>query len=116
MLFLDLNPDDLSAPRHDGGFDSGSYLDALNLDEEGQYISKAGVNSILPKEHGGQLFSLPVIKHLDNEDIGIVVSWDSSVHDSTYLNRVTEANERVYLILKATVLELFQIIFSLNER
>ncbi len=32
-----------------------------------------------------------------------IVSWDSSIHDSLYLNRVTPANERVYLILKTVV-------------
>ena len=30
-------------------------------------------------------------------------SWDSSIHDSVHLNRVTPANERVYLILKCIV-------------
>lgn len=30
-------------------------------------------------------------------------SWDSSIHDSVHLNRVTSSNERVYLIVKATV-------------
>ena len=32
-----------------------------------------------------------------------VVSWDSSIHDSVHLNRVTPSNERVYLILKTVV-------------
>ena len=32
-----------------------------------------------------------------------MVSWDSSIHDSPHLNRVTQSNERVYLILKAVV-------------
>lgn len=31
------------------------------------------------------------------------MSWDSSVHDSVHLNRVTPNNERIYLILKAVV-------------
>uniref|UniRef100_A0A8B9GMY0 Kinesin-like protein unc-104 n=1 Tax=Astyanax mexicanus TaxID=7994 RepID=A0A8B9GMY0_ASTMX len=30
-------------------------------------------------------------------------SWDSSIHDSIYLNRVTAPTERIYLIIKATV-------------
>lgn len=30
-------------------------------------------------------------------------SWDSSLHDSLHLNRVTPANEKVYMILKAVV-------------
>lgn len=32
-----------------------------------------------------------------------VCSWDSSIHDSVHLNRVTSPNERIYLIIKATV-------------
>ena len=107
VLFLDLNPDDLSAPRQanlNGSFESSSYLDGMN--EDGLMVDlmpQAGGNSILPKEHGGQFFSLPLVKFLDSEEIGAVASWDSSIHDSPYLNRVTEGNERVYLILKATV-------------
>uniref|UniRef100_A0A8K9UN37 Kinesin family member 13A n=1 Tax=Oncorhynchus mykiss TaxID=8022 RepID=A0A8K9UN37_ONCMY len=30
-------------------------------------------------------------------------SWDSSIHDSVHLNRVTSPNERIYVIIKATV-------------
>jgi len=33
----------------------------------------------------------------------MVVLWDSSVHDSIHLNRVTPNNERVYLIVKVVV-------------
>ncbi|KZS16304.1 Kinesin-like protein [Daphnia magna] len=106
VLFLDLNPDDLSAPYQSnlhGSFENSSFLDGLNMVDDGQFMTAAGSNSILPKEHGGQFSSLPIIRYLDNEDIGAVAAWDSSIHDSLYLNRVTEANERVYLILKATV-------------
>lgn len=35
--------------------------------------------------------------------ISAVVSWDSSIHDSPSLNRVTSSNERVYMILKAVI-------------
>uniref|UniRef100_A0A665VKJ4 Kinesin family member 13A n=1 Tax=Echeneis naucrates TaxID=173247 RepID=A0A665VKJ4_ECHNA len=62
----------------------------------------AGVNSILPKEHGSQFFYLPIIRHSD-EEVSAVCSWDSSIHDSVHLNRVTSPNERIYLIIKATV-------------
>jgi kinesin family protein 13 len=33
----------------------------------------------------------------------MVISWDSSVHDSIHLNRVTPNNERVYMIVKVVV-------------
>ncbi|XP_036609107.1 kinesin-like protein KIF13A isoform X5 [Trichosurus vulpecula] len=84
VLFLDLNADDLTA----------------NEQLVGPHAS--GVNSILPKEHGSHFFYLPVIKHSDDE-VSATASWDSSVHDSVHLNRVTPQNERIYLIVKTTV-------------
>uniref|UniRef100_A0A8C4LPQ4 Kinesin family member 13A n=1 Tax=Equus asinus asinus TaxID=83772 RepID=A0A8C4LPQ4_EQUAS len=36
-------------------------------------------------------------------DLNATASWDSSVHDSIHLNRVTPQNERIYLIVKTTV-------------
>ncbi|XP_014644214.1 PREDICTED: kinesin-like protein KIF13A isoform X3 [Ceratotherium simum simum] len=84
VLFLDLSADDLSA----------------NEQLVGTHAS--GVNSILPKEHGSQFFYLPIIKHSD-EEVSATASWDSSVHDSIHLNRVTPQNERIYLIVKTTV-------------
>nr|XP_057939491.1 kinesin-like protein KIF13A isoform X2 [Doryrhamphus excisus] len=84
VLFLDLNADNLT----------------VNEQLTGPHA--AGVNSILPKEHGSQFFYLPIIKHSD-EEVSAVCSWDSSIHDSVHLNRVTSPHERIYLILKATV-------------
>ncbi|KAJ6664479.1 hypothetical protein lerEdw1_007136 [Lerista edwardsae] len=84
VLFLDLNADDLSA----------------NEQLIGPHAS--GVNSILPKEHGSQFFYLPIIKH-SKDEISATAAWDSSVHDSVHLNRVTPQNERIYLIVKTTV-------------
>ncbi|XP_073534921.1 kinesin-like protein KIF13A isoform X5 [Phyllobates terribilis] len=84
VLFLDLNADDLSA----------------NEQLVGSHA--AGVNSILPKEHGSQFYYLPIIKHSD-EEVSATASWDSAIHDSVHLNRVTPQNERIYLIVKITV-------------
>ncbi|XP_041422243.1 kinesin-like protein KIF13A isoform X2 [Xenopus laevis] len=84
VLFLDLNADDLSA----------------NEQLVGSHTT--GVNSILPKEHGSQFFYLPIIKHSD-EEVSATASWDSAIHDSVHLNRVTPPNERIYLIVKVTV-------------
>ncbi|CAL8255556.1 unnamed protein product [Boreogadus saida] len=61
-----------------------------------------GVNSILPKEHGSQFFYLPIIRHSD-EEVSVACSWDSSIHDSVHLNRITSPNERIYLIAKVTL-------------
>uniref|UniRef100_A0A3P9MUI4 Kinesin family member 13A n=1 Tax=Poecilia reticulata TaxID=8081 RepID=A0A3P9MUI4_POERE len=84
VLFLDLNADNLT----------------VNEQLTGPHT--AGVNSILPKEHGSQFFYLPIIRH-SNEEVLAVCSWDSSIHNSVHLNRVTSPNERIYLIIKATV-------------
>ncbi|XP_053099887.1 kinesin-like protein KIF13A isoform X5 [Hemicordylus capensis] len=84
VLFLDLNADDLSA----------------NEQLIGPHAS--GVNSILPKEHGSQFFYLPIIKH-SKDEVSATAAWDSSVHDSVHLNRVTPQHERIYLIVKVTV-------------
>uniref|UniRef100_A0A3Q2E1X4 Kinesin family member 13A n=1 Tax=Cyprinodon variegatus TaxID=28743 RepID=A0A3Q2E1X4_CYPVA len=79
VLFLDLNADNLT----------------VNEQQTGPHT--AGVNSILPKEHGSYFYT-PVIRQ-----VLAVCSWDSSIHDSVHLNRVTSPNERIYLIIKATV-------------
>ncbi|XP_065092939.1 kinesin-like protein KIF13A isoform X4 [Ochlerotatus camptorhynchus] len=84
VLFLDLNADDLTTQ---------------SVNDE---VPIAGINSILPKEHGNKFYNLQIIQHQD-KDICACCSWDSSIHDSPALNRMTEANERVYLILKTTV-------------
>uniref|UniRef100_A0AAR2K296 Kinesin family member 13A n=1 Tax=Pygocentrus nattereri TaxID=42514 RepID=A0AAR2K296_PYGNA len=39
----------------------------------------------------------------NNTKVCATCSWDSSIHDSIYLNRVTAPTERIYLIIKATV-------------
>ncbi|CAH0727551.1 unnamed protein product, partial [Brenthis ino] len=84
VLFLDLNADDLTTHS------------------SGEEVTVAGLHSILPKEHGNKFYELQILHHHD-KDVSAVASWDSSIHDSQYLNRITEANERVYLILKTTV-------------
>ncbi|XP_068626995.1 kinesin-like protein KIF13A [Battus philenor] len=84
VLFLDLNADDLSTHP------------------SGEEVTVAGLHSILPKEHGNRFYELHILHHHD-KDVAALASWDSSIHDSQYLNRITEPNERVYLILKTTV-------------
>lgn len=84
VLFLDLNADDLSTSQ------------------SGEEVPTTGVNSILPKELGNKFYSLPIIRRMEKE-VCAVAAWDSSIQDNVHLNKVTEANERVYLILKTTV-------------
>lgn len=48
------------------------------------------------------MFTLPTLNFGDS-DVCCVASWDSSIHDSIHLNRLTQTNERIYLILKCVV-------------
>lgn len=50
----------------------------------------AGVNSILSKEHGKNFYNLPIIKYFE-KDVCAIAAWDSSVHDSIHLNKVTDS-------------------------
>ncbi|KAK9889176.1 hypothetical protein WA026_004456 [Henosepilachna vigintioctopunctata] len=84
VLFLDLNADDLSTHQ------------------SGEELTIAGADSILPKEHGSTFYSLHILHSLE-KDVCAVASWDSSIHDSAHLNKITEKNERVYMILRTTV-------------
>ncbi|MGH0144645.1 UNVERIFIED_CONTAM: hypothetical protein FKN15_048498 [Acipenser sinensis] len=49
----------------------------------------------------------PTLDHVGiiamSDQVLAVASWDSSIHDSVHLNRITPQNERIYLIVKATV-------------
>lgn len=61
-------------------------MSAQNSNEE---VPIAGINSILPKEHGNKFYTLQILQHLD-KDVCAIASWDSSLHDSQALNRATE--------------------------
>ncbi|MPC20568.1 Kinesin-like protein KIF13A [Portunus trituberculatus] len=87
VLFLDLNADDFSTQGYSG--------DSFTL---------AGNNAIIPKENCNKFFQLPIVKCYE-KDVCAVASWDSSIHDNMYLNRLTPSDERVYLIVKAVASE-----------
>lgn len=76
--------------------------DDLSLHQSGEEVTSTGQNSILPKEMGNKFYGLQILHHLE-KDVCAVSSWDSSIHDTPHLNKVTEANDRVYLILKTTI-------------
>ncbi|KAK3891209.1 hypothetical protein Pcinc_004892 [Petrolisthes cinctipes] len=84
VLFLDLNADDFSTQGY------------------GDNITLSGNNAIIPKENCNKFFQLPIVKCYE-KDVCAVASWDSSIHDNMYLNRLTPSDERVYLIVKAVV-------------
>jgi len=87
VLFLNLDNDDLSN-------------DSPCVDED--HLPLVGANSILPKEHGARFVQLPILRETTGQ-LGVVASWDSSVHDSTCLNKITETSERAYMIVKVVV-------------
>jgi kinesin family protein 13 len=100
VLFLDLQPDDFT----DSIEEARTCFDDDYCDEEAGSVPLYCHQSILPKEHGGRFYSLPIIRHLEQETAVVAVaSWDSSIHESIYLNRLTEPGERAYLIVKAVV-------------
>ncbi|XP_042236957.1 kinesin-like protein KIF13A isoform X3 [Homarus americanus] len=84
VLFLDLNADDFSTQGC------------------GDNLTLAGNNAIIPKENCNKFFQLPIVKCFE-KDVCAVASWDSSIHDNMYLNRLTPNDERVYLIVKSVL-------------
>ena len=84
VIYLDLNIEDMT-PRH--------------ADDDTPIAELA----ILDKEMNTTFLQLPVV-HTDNNVAScIVTSWDSSIHDSIHLNRLTPHNERIYMIVKAYI-------------
>lgn len=69
--------------------------DDLSTSQTGEEISLTGANSILPKENGNEFYSLQILNHLE-KDVGAVASWDSSIHNSPHLNKVTDGNDKKY--------------------
>lgn len=63
--------------------------DDLSTHNSGAEVSITGHNSILPKEVHNKFYCLNILQHLE-KDVCAVASWDSSIHDSLHLNRVTD--------------------------
>ncbi|NWR37675.1 KI13B protein, partial [Tachuris rubrigastra] len=83
VIFLDLNADDFSSQD--------------NLDDP----EAGGWDATLVAEEEEEFFELQIVKHHDSE--ATEASWDSTVHDCIQLSKGTAADERVYLIVRATV-------------
>eukprot|EP00794_Sanderia_malayensis_P012185 gene12185-13443_t len=62
----------------------------------------AGLKAFIQLEQPERLIDLPILKY-DQQKVTAYASWDSSMHDSVFLNRVTQNNERIYLIIKVTL-------------
>ncbi|NXI58431.1 KI13B protein, partial [Chloroceryle aenea] len=84
VIFLDLNADDFSSQD--------------NLDDP----EAGGWDATLVAEEEEEFFELQIVKHHDSE-VKAEASWDSTVHNCIQLSKGTAADERVYLIVRATV-------------
>ncbi|NWJ11216.1 KI13B protein, partial [Crypturellus undulatus] len=84
VIFLDLNADDFSSQD--------------NLDDP----EAGGWDATLVAEEEEEFFELQIVKHHDSE-VKAEASWDSTVHDCIQLSKGTAADERVFLIVRATV-------------
>ncbi|XP_065063038.1 kinesin-like protein KIF13B isoform X4 [Rhopilema esculentum] len=62
----------------------------------------AGLKSLIQLEEPDRMIDLNILRY-DQQKVIAYASWDSSMHDSLYLNRVTQNNERIYLIVKVTL-------------
>ena len=56
-----------------------------------------------PQELAGRFFPLSVVEVHSMSGVAALASWDSSIHDSLHLNRITATTERAYLIVKVVV-------------
>lgn len=95
VLFLDLNGEKLMFLAEYKQYLLTFIADDLSTHHSGEEISITGHNSILSKEIGSKFYGLHILQHLE-KDVCAVSSWDSSIHDSNHLNKVTE---RKYLII-----------------
>lgn len=83
------------------------------------YFASVGVNSYLPKElssrsihsmqngnsanSGDAFITVPMIRAVESE-LDMTCAWDSTIHDSIYLNRCTNAaTERIFTIIRCHV-------------
>uniref|UniRef100_A0A8C3RBF3 Kinesin family member 13A n=1 Tax=Cyanoderma ruficeps TaxID=181631 RepID=A0A8C3RBF3_9PASS len=75
------------------------------------WIPPAGMETHIPQikrlaegEMGGLIWVNKLLNgRMNLKGVSATAAWDSSVHDSVHLNRITPQNERIYLIVKTTV-------------
>jgi len=80
--------------------DSASRGEYSTLDEDCEEIHLYGQDSLLSHELGEPYISLPIVQYTST---GCTVAWDTSLYNSTVLNRLTDQNSRVYMIARITV-------------
>lgn len=64
----------------------------MTANQSGEEVTVTGLNSILPKENDRPFYNLQILQHLD-KDVCAIASWDSSIHDSPNINKVTECKQ-----------------------
>lgn len=92
VLFLNLNAEDLTASGQDEWLTGG-------IDEE----VRAGHSSFLSHERGDLMIPLSLVRVVDEPELVAVAQWDSSVHDSVHLNKISSSGDRIYLLLRVCV-------------
>jgi len=70
--------------------------------EEDLVVPTYGHDSILAKELGTKFISLPIVSQSETE-VSCVCAWDSSLHDSAVLNKVTDPSQCGYIIARVTL-------------
>lgn len=80
-----------------------SNLDSQDLSRLEEHLPTIGDTAFIPKETGGEFHSLPLLTQATGGEVGATAAWDSSVHSSSHLNRVTVEHEQLSLVVKVTV-------------
>nr|CDS26109.1 kinesin [Hymenolepis microstoma] len=85
------------------GVEQHTPLIFADIDGEKNKHLMVGACSYLDGEDSKSFVTLPVIKNYATL-IGALASWDSNLHESDLLNKITPSSERIYLIVKVHIL------------
>ena len=81
-----------------------STLDSRDdLTQLEEHLPTIGDATFLPKESGGEFHTLPLLNQGRAGEVGAAAAWDSSVHGSMHLNRVTPDHEQLTMVVKVIV-------------
>ncbi|KAM7538128.1 hypothetical protein Aperf_G00000078047 [Anoplocephala perfoliata] len=85
------------------GLEQHTPLIFADIDRAANQPLMVGARSYLDGEESKSFVALPVIKNYATL-IGALASWDSNLHESDLLNKITPPSERIYLIVKVHIL------------
>uniref|UniRef100_A0A0R3TWU3 DUF3694 domain-containing protein n=1 Tax=Rodentolepis nana TaxID=102285 RepID=A0A0R3TWU3_RODNA len=86
------------------GVEQHTPLIFADIDRAANKHLMVGACSCLDGEDSKSFVTLPVIKNYATL-IGALASWDSNLHESDLLNKITPSSERIYLIVKVSRLD-----------